>query len=148
MNAQQSGMFHKSLCHLPVRHGIVRETRLIFCSPLLTFPVPQWVPGLEEGVGDERRCEFFKIKPAGVLTSLHSFVNTNGAGPTGLVQAADGNLYGTARAGGANGEGAPLCSCRRGPVTPAPPKTAKLCADPSVITPANTARSGTKARQP
>jgi uncharacterized repeat protein (TIGR03803 family) len=50
----------------------------------------------------------FRITPGGVLTTLYGFcAQTNcvdGWGPlTGLVQAADGNLYGTAFYGGADG---------------------------------------------
>ena len=38
----------------------------------------------------------FKITPAGILTPLFSFANTNGAVPcAGLVQDSDGNFYGT-----------------------------------------------------
>ena len=51
----------------------------------------------------------FKITPGGVLTSLHSFDGTDGFEPTGgLVQASDGNLYGTTFAGGANN--VPACT--------------------------------------
>jgi uncharacterized repeat protein (TIGR03803 family) len=46
----------------------------------------------------------FKITPAGTLTTLVSFNNSNGAYPTaGLVQGGDGNFYGTTSAGGTNG---------------------------------------------
>src|ERR1017187_5816588 len=51
----------------------------------------------------------FKITPGGTLTTLHSFCSdypscTDGADPyAGLVQAANGDLYGTAYNGGANG---------------------------------------------
>jgi len=52
----------------------------------------------------------FKITPAGKLTTLYSFCQqancADGAGPySGLVQATDGNFYGTTAAFGANGEG-------------------------------------------
>jgi uncharacterized repeat protein (TIGR03803 family) len=48
----------------------------------------------------------FKITPAGVLTTLHSFDLTDGESPTaGLVQATNGNFYGTTSGGGANGYG-------------------------------------------
>jgi uncharacterized repeat protein (TIGR03803 family) len=47
----------------------------------------------------------FKITPTGILTTLHSFAGypTEGAQPmAGLLQATDGNLYGTTYNGGAN----------------------------------------------
>jgi uncharacterized protein (TIGR03437 family) len=52
----------------------------------------------------------FKITPSGVLTTLYSFCSQSGC-PDGaqpeapLVQATDGNLYGTTSAGGAKGRG-------------------------------------------
>ena len=42
----------------------------------------------------------FRITPAGVLTTLHSFDNSDGANPNGLMQATDGNFYGTTLDGG------------------------------------------------
>jgi uncharacterized repeat protein (TIGR03803 family) len=45
----------------------------------------------------------FKMTPAGVLTTLHSFDYSDGLGPTQLMQAADGNLYGTTQWGGTSG---------------------------------------------
>jgi len=56
----------------------------------------------------------YKITSGGTLTSLYVFCNLDpyckdGAGPTaGLVQATDGNLYGTTTLGGANGGGGTL----------------------------------------
>jgi len=48
----------------------------------------------------------FKITTEGALTTLYSFTGySDGSGPAGLVQGADGNFYGTTSAGGANGEG-------------------------------------------
>jgi uncharacterized repeat protein (TIGR03803 family) len=43
----------------------------------------------------------FKITPGGTLTTLHNFDGINGASPiAGLVQATDGNFYGTTTGGG------------------------------------------------
>jgi uncharacterized repeat protein (TIGR03803 family) len=48
----------------------------------------------------------FKSSPSGALTTLHSFDLTDGDNiHSGLVQATDGNFYGTASGGGANSEG-------------------------------------------
>jgi uncharacterized repeat protein (TIGR03803 family) len=45
----------------------------------------------------------FKITPEGTLTTLHSFSYTDGGQPDGaLIQASDGNLYGTTSEGGPN----------------------------------------------
>ena len=59
--------------------------------------------------GDAFSCgTVFKITPSGTLTTLHSFNSvdgfsgyTDGSGQ-GLVQATDGNFYGTSPLGGAN----------------------------------------------
>jgi len=50
----------------------------------------------------------FKITSSGTLTTLYSFLNgTDGGYPyAGLVQATNGDFYGTAEDGGANGDGA------------------------------------------
>ena len=45
----------------------------------------------------------FKITPAGMLTTLHTFTGTDGNGPSGaLIQVTDGELYGITTYGGAN----------------------------------------------
>jgi uncharacterized repeat protein (TIGR01451 family) len=57
--------------------------------------------------GANRNGTVFKVTPAGALTTLHAFSGGNdGALPLGeLVQGTNGNLYGTTRNGGANGDG-------------------------------------------
>lgn len=48
----------------------------------------------------------FKITRAGVLTTLHSFNNSDGAGPeAALVQSTDGSFYGTTVGGGTHNDG-------------------------------------------
>jgi len=48
----------------------------------------------------------FKITPSGTLTTLHSFSGPDGKTPNGLLQATDGNLYGTTWGGATYGVGA------------------------------------------
>jgi uncharacterized repeat protein (TIGR03803 family) len=56
--------------------------------------------------GSSNNCAFgcgtaFKISSSGVLTTLHNFIFTDGANPiAGLIQATDGNFYGTTYSGG------------------------------------------------
>lgn len=46
----------------------------------------------------------FRVTPSGTLRILHTFDSTDGANPyAGLLQATDGNFYGTTSSGGANG---------------------------------------------
>jgi uncharacterized repeat protein (TIGR03803 family) len=50
----------------------------------------------------------FKVTPGGALTTLYSFPVEDGCAPeptAGLVQAINGDLYGTTQCGGANGSG-------------------------------------------
>jgi uncharacterized repeat protein (TIGR03803 family) len=48
----------------------------------------------------------FKMTPAGALTTLHLFNNTDGSNPGAApIQASDGNLYGTTAGGGTPGSG-------------------------------------------
>jgi uncharacterized repeat protein (TIGR03803 family) len=62
--------------------------------------------GTTYGGGANNDGTVFKITPAGVLTTLHSFDSTDGANPlAGLVQAANGDFYGTTYIGGAYSEG-------------------------------------------
>ncbi len=51
-------------------------------------------------------------RACGGLTTLHSFDSTDGMNPAGLIQASDGNFYGTTFAGGiydyGTGQGRPF----------------------------------------
>ena len=61
----------------------------------------------------------FKITTGGVLTQLHFFDGTDGANPlAGLVQATNGNLYGTTYHGGAYGDGTVFKITPGGTLTP------------------------------
>jgi uncharacterized protein (TIGR03437 family) len=63
--------------------------------------------GVTAGGGTGSSGTFFKFALGGTLTTLHSFVfKTDGSGPNvGLIQATDGNFYGTTNLGGANNYG-------------------------------------------
>jgi len=67
--------------------------------------------GETPGGGSSSNCSnncgtIFKVGPLGVYAVLHNFDGTDGGGPQGgLIQAADGNFYGTAGVGGAHGDG-------------------------------------------
>jgi uncharacterized repeat protein (TIGR03803 family) len=68
--------------------------------------------GTTSGGGTGGDGTAFKITPSGNLTTVYTFCSQtdsqgnclDGSGPSGLIQATDGNLYGTA-GGGANGGG-------------------------------------------
>ncbi|MGA3268806.1 MAG: choice-of-anchor tandem repeat GloVer-containing protein [Verrucomicrobiota bacterium] len=89
------------------------------------------IPGLTLGVdgnfygntitgGNGGYGTVFQLTPAGVLTTLYSFTNgVDGANPWGgLMQASDGNLYGTTEAGGAYGYGTVFRIAPNGPLVP------------------------------
>jgi len=77
--------------------------------------------GTAGGGGTNNDGTVFKITSGGVLTTLYSFCAqtncTDGATPTGLLQASDGNLYGTTEAGGANNDGTVFKITSRGVLT-------------------------------
>jgi uncharacterized repeat protein (TIGR03803 family) len=62
-----------------------------------------------EGGANNNSGTVFTITPSGALTTLYSFCSQSGCadglGPLELVQATDGNFYGTTQEGGANSDG-------------------------------------------
>jgi uncharacterized repeat protein (TIGR03803 family) len=62
------------------------------------------------GIGHETNGTAFEITPTGLLTTLYNFCSltncADGSFPGGLIQATNGNFYGTTRAGGTGS-----CSC-------------------------------------
>jgi len=75
--------------------------------------------GTTEFGGANSNGTVFKITSSGALTTLHSFDRTDGAGPydAGLVQATDGNFYGTTYQGGADDYGTVFKITPRGKLT-------------------------------
>ncbi len=79
-------------------------------SGLVQAPSADLYGTTESGGANGRNSgTIFKITPSGALTTLYSFCAqescADGADPVGLVQATDGDLYGTTAAGGAKGGG-------------------------------------------
>lgn len=71
----------------------------------------------------------FEITLAGKLTTLHSFVGTDGQTPSGLVQSASGNFYGTTFLGGTNGSGTVFEMTASGTLTTLHSFCGYLCVD-------------------
>jgi uncharacterized repeat protein (TIGR03803 family) len=81
------------------------------------FPLAELVQGIDGNFygttsqgGTNDGGTLFKITPSGTLTTLYKFCSqsscTDGSNPSaGLLQAADGNFYGTASSGGAHDRG-------------------------------------------
>ena len=95
---------------LTVLHSFINDT---FTDGSVPSGVIQGTDGSLYGVtaygGATGNGTVFKITPTGTETILHSFVNGlgDGANPLGnLIQATNGNFYGTASIGGAYGNGA------------------------------------------
>jgi uncharacterized repeat protein (TIGR03803 family) len=59
----------------------------------------------QNGGGAHGQGSVFEIGPNGKITTLFSFNKSFGANPNPLIQAADGNFYGTTSSGGANDAG-------------------------------------------
>jgi len=73
-------------------------------SPLVEGPDGNYYGTMSGGGTDTSSTvpygTIFRVTPQGVYTTLHVFNGTDGIGPTGLVLAPDGNLYGSAVGGG------------------------------------------------
>jgi len=65
--------------------------------------------GTTSGGGANSGGTIFQMTPSGTLVPFHNFCSqpncTDGSNPVGLVQATDGNFYGTTSLGGATGDG-------------------------------------------
>jgi len=55
---------------------------------------------LDVGAGYRMYGSIFRMTPSGSVAILHRFSGLDGAGPNSLVQAGDGNFYGTTQTGG------------------------------------------------
>lgn len=55
--------------------------------------------------GNDHAGSVFKLTPDGTLTTLHQFSGPDGNAPSALIQASDGDFYGTTYQGGSNGYG-------------------------------------------
>jgi uncharacterized repeat protein (TIGR03803 family) len=79
-------------------NGLVQATNGNFYGTTMSGGTSYYGPGT-----------IFKITPDGTLTTLHRFCSrsdcTDGSFPNPLIQATDGNFYGTTNEGGANGYG-------------------------------------------
>jgi uncharacterized repeat protein (TIGR03803 family) len=72
-----------------------------------SFPLPELIQatdgnlyGVTQSGGANNFGTIFQLTTSGVLTTLHSFDNADGAIPNALVQFTDGKLYGTTATGG------------------------------------------------
>ena len=76
--------------------------------------------GTTENGGTNFDGTVFRITTNGALTPLHSFTDGHDGGfpEAGLVQASDGNLYGTTSEGGTNGYGVVFRMATNGALTP------------------------------
>ena len=78
--------------------GLVQATNGLFYGTTLE--------GGANNICDQGCGTVFRITPGGTLTTLHSFDGRDSSNPsTGLIQATNGNFYGTTSQGGANGYG-------------------------------------------
>lgn len=103
--------------------------------------------GTTAGGGTDSSCDggvgcgtIFKITPGGTLTTLHSFDTTDGSDPlSGLIQATDGNLYGTTAGGNNTNCSAGICgtvfslSVGLGPFVKTLPAAGKVGAEVGIL---------------
>ncbi len=78
--------------------------------------------GVTGGGGSGSACfggcgTVFKFSTAGVLTTLHDFVGTDGGQPIGVILARDGYFYGTTVGGGSSGNGTIFRMTPQGEIT-------------------------------
>jgi uncharacterized repeat protein (TIGR03803 family) len=74
--------------------------------------------GTTSNAGKSGFGTLFRMTPAGALTTLANFNNTNGSAPyAGVIQGSDGNFYGTTAEGGSFGVGTVFQVTPRGKLT-------------------------------
>ena len=106
--------------------GVVRGTDGNFYGPTL-------------GYGANGGGTVYKITPSGAFTTLYNFCSqsncSDGSGPyAGLIQATDGQFYGTTQAGGANNDGTVFSlSVSLGPFVKTQPASGKVGAPVKIL---------------
>src|SRR5438034_10894712 len=103
------------LCAVPAGAQVRFDITHAFAAPGPVRPFAPLVQGLDGNFygttfdgGAGNKGTIFKMTSGGSITFLHSFVDdgTDGTNPYGgLIQATDGNFYGTTFVGGFNGSG-------------------------------------------
>ena len=121
------------LAILPLVHGANLQTLFSFQGSSV-YPYAGLVQGKDGNFygttvnggaygGNDGYGTVFRVTTNGTLSILASFANTNGANPQAeLIQATDGNLYGTTQNGGTNdiiygGHGTVFCVTTNGALT-------------------------------
>jgi len=96
---------------MPAVAGAQTYSTLFNCDSTVASPYASLIQGSDGnyyGTASQGRSygTVFKMTPAGSVTILHAFTNSDGASPYGaLVLGSDGNFYGTTLQGGSHSDG-------------------------------------------